>query len=58
MDKKSPLAEDGEPVMKLDTGQTEEVVHIDPFNPNTPQLLLWEAIKIVPVPEGPIISEK
>ena len=37
----------------------EDNVYDDPFNQLRPgQLVLWEIIKLTPVPEGPIVSEK
>ena len=57
---KSPLfAESSEPTMALSIDQAKEIVYDNPFDPTrTGQLLLWEAIRIVPVPDGPIVSEK
>jgi len=59
MGKSPPFAEGSEPTIALSVDQAEEIVYDNPFDPTkSGQLLLWEAIKIVPVPDGPIVSEK
>lgn len=54
-----PLAEGGKSIAVLTTDQEKVIIPDIPLDPNRPgQLLLWKAIEVVPVTEGPIVSER